>query len=444
MQKMWRDMQKILAMGLLAILSVFSMTAHADLVINVTQGTDKPFPVAIVPFGGEPTLTNLPDGLSGVISNDLTLSGKFSVLPKSNMPARPGTAAAVNWQQWNPTNVQYLVVGSVQRDTSAYTVTVSVVSPLSAQPLLAKQYSHIPANQLRALAHFISDKVYQAITGVRGAASTRLAYVTVLNQGTRNVKYQLIVADSDGYNPQVLLQQPGNPIASPTWSPDGKQLAYVSYLHNRMIIYAITLATGARRVIASFTGMNSAPAWSPDGKSMAMALSQGNGSETNIYIMNLKTKALKKYTFEATNTSPSWSADGKTIIFNSDRGGQPQIYQLDLASGKVTRLSFDGLKNYDPIYTPDGNQIIMMHQDSGSSPIQLAVLDLRTGSTNVITTGNLDKSPSIAPNGQMIIYANYDRPYGVLAEVSLNGKIHLQLPTTQGSVQSPAWSPYLN
>jgi TolB protein len=436
---------KFWPIAIMSLLLCVSGIAEAGQVINVVQGSNKPYPIAVVPFGSDPELSNLPDGITGVITNDLQISGRFDPLPSRSMPVQPHSADQVNWQQWNSTNIEFMVVGNVQAAGGGkYNVKVALLSVLGNQPLFNVQFSNISGSQLRSLAHYISDKIYLAITGKRGAFSTHLAYVTVTNQGTRNVTYRIIVSDADGYNPQMLLEQSGNPIASLAWSADAKQLAYVTYLHNRLVIYSIALATGKRQVIASFPGMNSAPAWSPDGKSMAMALSKGNSSQTNIYIMNLATRKLVRYTQDANNTSPYFSADGKTIAFNSDRGGQPQIYQLQLGAGVVKRLSFDGLKNYSPIYTPDGNKIIMMHQGSASGPIQIAVLDLVSGNTQVITNGDLDKSPSVSPNGDMVVYANFDKSRGVLSLVSLNGNFHLQLPSAAGSVQSPAWSPFLN
>ncbi len=411
----------------------------AVLSINIVQGVDKPYPIAIVPFGT--------GGIESVIASDLTMSGQFAVMPTSQLPQQPHSASAVQWSSWQAVNhdLEFIVVGNVSPGSQpgTYHVMYQLVSMLGHRSLMGKQFSNIPSSQLRSLAHFISDQIYQTITGVRGIFSTRLAYVDVSNPVASKPVFRLMIADADGHNPRMLLQQVDNPIASPIWSPDGKQLAYVSYLHNRMTIYAITLATGQRQVIASYQGINSAPDWSPDGNTMAMALSKGDGSQTNLYLMNIRTRQLTQLTNFATNTSPRFSPDGKQLVFTSDRSGQPQIYQMDLASHQVTRLTFQGLKNFSADYTPDGKTIVFMYQASGDSSICLAALNIATGQMSVLTNGTLDKSPSIAPNGQMVVYANYDGANGSLAETSINGKIHLQLPEAQGSVQSPAWSPFL-
>ncbi len=441
-------MKKILGplFGLLLILQ----WAYADLTIQIVQGVNKPYPIAVIPFGNDIVNTwDLPNGMAGVITADLNNSGRFSTLPISQMPGQPTQVADFNWQQWNTANtgVEYAVLGKLTPGSkpNTYNITFALLSLLSNQPMVGQQYDNVPRTQLRFLAHQISNVIYQTITGKQGYFQTRLAYVEVFNQTSPSSVWELVVSDYDGFNPHVLLKQKSNPIASPTWSPDGSQLAYVSYVNNRQAIFTITLATGVRRIIANFPGMNSAPAWSPDGKMMAMSLSGSDVSDqADIYVMNLQTHELTRYTTYGNNTSPQWSPDQKTIVFNSDRGGSPQIYALDLTSKQITRLSYTGVSNYDPVFTPDGQALVIMSQQSPGGPIRLATLNIATNTINIITTGQLDKSPSIAPNGDMVVYANYDSPHGILAETSLDGTVQIKLPATDGTVQSPAWSPFLN
>jgi TolB protein len=421
--------------------------AYADLTISITQGVDKPYPIAIVPFGNDIENANLPNGMTGVIANDLMNSGRFNLLGLDKMPAQPHQLAQFNWQAWTNANtgIEYAVLGNVtQNANGSYQVSFDLLSLLGSRPLIDQKFNNIPANQLRALAHHISDMIYQTITGNRGYFSTRLAYVEVINSDAPSPTYRLVVSDEDGFNPQVLLSQLDIPIATPQWSPDGTKLAYVSYINNRMAIYTITLSNGSRKIIANFPGMNSAPSWSPDGKSMAMALSKGDGANSDIYIMNLSTHKLIRYTNFANNTSPCFSPDGQSLVFNSDRGGSPQIYQLDLSSKQVTRLSFSGAQNFAPVYTPDGQNIVIMNQAQANGPIRIATLNPVTNKISIITHGQLDKSPSVSPEGSMVIYANYDGPKGILAEASIDAKVQLKLPATEGTVQSPAWSPFLN
>lgn len=423
--------------------------AEADLTIQILQGVNKPYPIAVIPFGNDVKNTwDLPNGVSGVVASDLANSGRFSNLPLSQMPAQPTNVVSFNWQQWNTANtgIEYAVLGQVTPGSKpdTYTVTFSLLSLLSNQPLLGQQFNDVPRSELRFLAHQISDAIYQNITGNRGYFRTRLAYVEVFNPTSHAGTWELVVSDYDGFSPHILLKQ-HTPIASPAWSPDGKQLAYVSYVGNRQAIFTITLATGQRRIVANFPGMNSAPAWSPDQKLMAMALSGTDTTdETNLFTMNMGNHYLTRYTSFGSNTSPAFSPDGNSIAFNSDRGGSPQIYLLDLPSKNITRLSYTGVNNYDPVFTPDGKNLVIMTQQNAGGPINLATLNLATNTINIITSGQLDKSPSVAPNGDMVVYANYDSPHGILAETSLDGTVQIKLPATDGTVQSPAWSPFLN
>ncbi|NCX94431.1 MAG: Tol-Pal system beta propeller repeat protein TolB [Gammaproteobacteria bacterium] len=437
------------AIGALAIAAFFSInTAFADLTINIVQGVDKPYPIAIVPFN--PALSNLPDlpqGFTAVIQNDLSHSGRFEVLPVADQPGAPHEASEVDWAKWRSAapGTEYALLGEIKpAGGNDYDVSYSVLSLYNHQVLYGQHFNGISAHQLRALAHFVSDKAYQIITGQRGYFSTRLAYVSVVGDDPDSSVYRLTISDSDGYRPQVLLKQVGNPIASPTWSPDGKDLAYVTYVNNRMAVYTIELATGRRTLIANFPGMNSAPAFSPDGKYLAMALSHGASSDMNLVLLDLATNRLTAMTNEGTNTSPNFSPDSRTLVFTSDRGGSPQVYQMNLSTREVKRLTFEGVQNFDPHYLADGQNIVFMHQETGDGPINIALMNLQSGQQMTLTQGNLDKSPSPAPNGQMVIYANYDGEHGILAETTIDGRMQLQLPATVGSVQSPAWSPFLS
>ncbi len=409
------------------------ITSYASLTIHIVNGVDKPYPIGISTFAG-----STDNAITKIISHDLKTSGQFQIIDES------GTKKT-NWTRWKASGAEYVLTGSEKKHGINDSISFQLLSPINQATLLAVKFDQIPQAQRRALAHHISDQIYQEITGVRGYFSTRIAYVTT-NKTTQGVRYQLVIADADGANPRTLISQYHTPIMSPAWSPDGKQIAYVSYQHNRMHISVITLSTGKvqQQKLSSFSGIVSSPSYAPNGKILAMALSHANSANTNIYLMNIKSKKLTQVTHLATNTSPSFSPDGKHIVFTSNRGGSAQIYQLNLKTKKIKRLTFDGTQNYDPVYTPNGKDIVFMHIASPGAPIQLAVYHLDTQLTQTITTGTLDKSPSISPNSRMVIYANYDQAHGRLAEASINGKIHLILPSSSGSVQSPAWSPYLD
>lgn len=422
-------------------------TGFANLTIHITQGVDKPYPIAIVPFQAQPTETpTLPHGFTQVIKDDLANSGRFITLPDAQLPQRVHTVDQFDWAAWQKikANADYVLIGKVRlKENGCYDVSFALLTLYAKRPLIRQLFNDIPATQLRSLAHHISDLAYRAITGQRGIFSTKLAYVDVINSDDRAAIYRLIVSDVDGFSPHVLLKQIGIPIAAPTWSHDGKRLAYMTYINNRMAIYAIDLATGKRTLIANYPGINSAPAFAPDDKKMLMALSMGSGSNTNIYMLDFDTKKLTQLTHFANNTSPTWHPNSERIVFNSNRGGTPQLYELNLKTHQVTRLTYQGVQNFRPEFTPDGETIVFMHQARSGGPIRIAQMNLATGVISVISQGALDKSPAVSPNGQMVIYAQYVQNKGVLAEVSIDGKVHLSLPGTEGAVQSPAWSPFL-
>ncbi len=442
---------KIIKKFNLMIFSFFSLgcficlNAQADLTIHITQGVDKPFPIMFSPMENSASFNNSNSFLS-VIKNDLTQTGQFKIINPAGVFNQVIPVNQFPWSSWSASGISadYAVIGQAQpeSDGNSWDVSFQVYNVYGRTALTGKIYSHIPNNSMRLLAHQIANQIYQAITGIPGDFDSRIAYVLVNDPTARNATYRLVISDRDGANPHVLLKQNGDPISSPTWSHDGKYIAYTSYVHNRMAIYSIELATGTRTLIANFPGINSAPAYSPDGSMMAMALSMDQSAETNIYLVNLNTKRYQKLTHTGTNTEPSFSPDGKTMAFMSNRGGTPQVYKMDLGSGAVTRLSYDGVQNFKPEFTPDSRSVVLMHQENSGGPIRIAVLNLASGNIQEITQGELDKSPSLSPNGKMVIYANYDRPRGVLAESSINGQVHLTLPATatEGWVQSPAWS----
>jgi len=331
------------------------------------------------------------------------------------------------------------VIGKItQASAGQYTVEFQLFDILRGKQIAS--YT-LPADRqdLRRVAHHIADLIYEELTGERGAFNTRVAYITTSGP-ISNRSYTLVVADSDGYAPQTILTSK-QPLMSPSWSPDGAQIAYVSFEKKTAEIYLQNVATGSRRKLASFKGINGAPRWSPDGRRLALTLSRDGNPE--IYTMDVKSGALTRLTANsAIDTEPAWAPDGNSIVFTSSRGGSPQLYRVSSAGGKAQRLTFEGKYNADADFSPDGRKLAMVHGESGR--YRIAVLDLESGTLRVLTDGRQDESPSFSPNGSIIIYATGEGNREVLAAVSVDGRFRQRLSLQAGNVREPSWSPFDN
>lgn len=430
-------MKQLLRFGALIGLMIASV-ARAELTIEITQGVDKPTPIAVAPFGWQQP-QSLPEDVAAIVEADLHRSGLFEPMARQNMLSFPSTSAEVYYRDWRQAAQEYLLIGNVQPQAGdRYQISFELFDVLKEQRLIGETLTG-SRRQLRRMAHTIADKVYEKLTGIPGAFSTQIVYVSAQRFSKDNYRYQLQVADADGANPRQILDS-REPILSPSWSRDGKKLAYVSFETGRPAIYIQNLATGAREKVTGFRGLNGAPAWSPDGRKLALTLSKDGNPE--IYTLDIATRKLSRITKHyGIDTEPTWSADGRSIIFTSNRGGQPQIYQKELATGWIERLTFDGDYNAKAHLTQDGRHLVMVHRERGV--FNIAVQDLKTGRLDVLSQTSLDESPSIAPNGSMVIYATKQAGKEVLSVVSLDGQVKYKLPSKQGNVREPSWSPYL-
>jgi TolB protein len=421
------------------VLPLLAQPVRSDLTIEITQGMEGAIPIAVVPFGGNDSAAAGQENVAAIISSDLSRSGRFAPLPDRDLVSRPSDLAQVNYQTWRMLNVDDMVIGKVSpAGPDQFNVQFQLLDVLRTKQLIGYSFTARRA-ELRRVAHHISDLIYEQLTGEKGAFNTQIAYITSTGTGTAKT-YTLMVADSDGYSPQTILRS-NQPLMSPAWSADGRQIAYVSFENKAAEIYLQDVATGSRRKVASFKGINGAPAWSPDGRSLALTLSQDGNPE--IYVMDLNTRALKRMTTSpAIDTEPVWSPDGRSIVFTSDRGGSPQLYRISASGGQPQRITFDGSYNAGADFSPDGRKLAMVHGENGA--YRIAVQDLGTGLLRVLTDGNLDESPSFSPNGSMIIYATEAGNRGVLAAVSADGRFRQRLSLQAGNVRAPVWSPYQN
>ncbi len=405
--------------------------------IDIKNGTATATPIAVVPFAfegaGLPPETDVAD----VIRNDMNRCGQFRALAKPDIIEFPTRGGEIKFPTWNMLKQAYIVVGrQIESPSGDIRVEFELFDVAKQQQLLGLAITG-QRTGLRDVAHQIADLVYEKVTGVRGAFWTRVAYITSTGLGN-NIQYALMVADSDGVNPQTVVHS-HEPLLSPAWSPDSRKLAYNSYERGNSSIYIQEIATGSREVLSANKGINGAPAFSPDGNRLALTLSYGGNPD--IYIMDLAGRHTSQITKHfAIDTEATWMPDGQSLVFTSDRSGKPQIYLATAGGGDPTRITFQGEYNASPSVSYDGKRIAMV-QGSGNV-YRIAVLDRTTGESKAISPGNLDEHPSFAPNGSMILYAATEGTRGVLYAVSADGRVRQRLVLADGDVREVAWSPY--
>jgi TolB protein len=413
--------------------------ARAEFVVEVTKGQTEAIPIAVVPFASSELIATSFD-VAQLVSDDLARSGRFRTMDRKDMIDQPHTGANISFDDWRRLNNDYIVVGNMAADgPDHFNITYELYNVLTRQRLLNFQVS---ANRpgLRLAGHQIADAVFEKILGIRGAFSTRIAYISVLGH-LPNKTYQLLVADADGENPRVVMQS-HEPLMSPSWSPDGSSLAYVSFEDRLPTVYVQTLKSGERRKVSEQAGVNQAPTWSPDGKKLALVLSTRDGN-LDVWVKDLTTGQLSRITDDpGIDTEPQWSKDGQSLYFTSDRAGGPQIYKVGIRPGdKPRRLTFQGSYNARPRLNPDESQMAFVTQEDGG--YRIATMDLRgRGEVQVLTKGRSDVSPSYAPNGAVLIYATRDKGRGVLALVSADGRVQQRLVSSEGELQEPVWAPF--
>ncbi|ENW80642.1 protein tolB [Acinetobacter sp. ANC 3929] len=419
----------LLSLAVFAAISAVAPTAtFAQLHLEIAKAPEQAPKIAIIPFAND-------NAIYPIVESDLNRSGRFTSASQ-NLPA----TASLNQVQagdWQNAGVPYVVVGQMKAmDANTFEIHYQLYD-VQKQQYLLNEVLTVPSSRVRQAGHLISDTIYQALTGIAGDFSGRIAYV-LRNQATPAQRYTLQIADTDGEQPKTVLSS-RDPILSPAWTPDAKKIAYVSFETKRPAIYLQDLATGQREVLASFRGLNGAPSFSPDGKSMLFTASMHGNPE--VYQMDLSTRQVQRMTNDsAIDTEARYSPDGKSFIFTSDRGGSPQIYRYSFDDSSVKRLTFKGAFNARGTLSADGKKIALVHRPSGSN-YKVAIQDINTGITNILTPTSLDESPSFSPNGQMVVYATREGNRGLLSVMSTDGRFRMNLPSEQGEVREPAWAP---
>lgn len=436
---------KALAKTLWLTVAACVASAPEALEIVIPEGWDSPTKVAVAPFGGT-FLGDDPEAGAGadiaeIVAFDLTRTGQFSLLPTGNMLSYPTAPDQVYFRDWRILEMDYLVVGRAWREASGAVSVVYHLFDVTSEREVASSRIAASPDKLRDIAHRISDEVYEHITGIRGAFSTRLLYVLVENAATLSPTYHLKIADSDGARARTVFSS-REPLLSPSWAPDANRIAYVSFETGKSTIVVQNLATGQRNHVAAYPGINGAPEFSPDGTTLAMSLSRDGNAE--VYTLDLANRELRRITRwpTAIDTEPSWTVDGDSLVFTSDRSGNPQIYRIGIGELLPERLTWEGDYNARGRLLPNGRHLVYVHRRE--RVYHIAWQDLEDGTVRVLTRTPLDESPSLSPNGTMMIYATQDRGRGILAVVSIDSGFRYLLPEAAGDVREPSWSPFID
>ena len=408
----------------------FSNMLTSELILEITQGTEDPYRVAILKFEGDQKVSN---DIDKIIRNNLKRSGEFNLFTNEDLLSLPTDETEVIFNDFKILNIDYLVIGKIVKDGISISVVYDIFDINKGKKIRTSTVYGIP-NKNRQLGHYVSDGIYEEITGMKGISSTKILYVT------ENKNFNLMVADADGSNEQILLKS-NDPIISPAWSPDSKKVAYVSFETGMAKVYIQDIATGERELAIENSSQISSPSWSPDGKFLSLTMYQDGNAE--IYILNLKNRNLTRLTNHfSIDTESSWSPKGSKIMFTSGRSGSPQLYEIDLRrfNAKPKRITFDGNYNAKGSYLPNNEGFIFVHRENKN--FQIAIKYYNENFIRPLTNAQLDESPSISPNGNVIVYAIKDDGMSLLAGVTLSGA-KFRLPAKMGFVREPAWSGFL-
>ena len=421
----------------LVVLFLFPIFTYGELFLEITKGSEDPYKVAMIPFEGNSRVSKQ---LNDIMRNDLIRTGEFSILDEELLLPVKIINDELVFSDWKLLGIDYLVTGTIANANNSLDISYEIFDIHKKRKVRSSKVFGIP-NQIRQLAHYTSDGIYESITGIKGIAATRLLYVNEVKDSRFISIYKLMLADSDGANEKVLLSS-SEPIISPSWSPDGKRVAYVSFETGIAKVFIQEIASGKREAVLSQDTQISSPSWSPDGKYLSLTLYQDGNAE--IYILRLRDRTITRMTNQfAIDTESSWSPKGNKILFTSGRSGSPQIYELDLRklNPKAKRISFEGTYNAKASYLPNEEGVIFVHR-SNDGLFHIALKYKRENFIRVLTEAKMDESPSVAPNGNMVIYGIKENDLSMLAGFSLSGA-KFKLPASDGEVREPAWSNFL-
>ena len=419
-------------------LIIYSTNFHSQLRIEIKGGIQDPVSIAIVPLKWNTDLSQR-DYIHKVIKSDLESFGEFKVLPPENMLSLPTAKEEVFYKDWRMLGVDYLVIGTISsKESKDEIIAEYIIFDVIRESIMHRGNVIGPVQTLRKIGHRISDKIYSRIQGIPGIFSTKIAYIDKPSEDDPN--YNLRISDLDGYDSLSLFSSP-QPLMSPSWSPDRENIAYVSFEEGTSRIFLQKLTTAERRGLKLELGINSSPNWSPNGDKISAVLSKTGNPD--IFIYDLQTDKWKQLTNHfGIDTEPDWSPNSKKILFTSNRSGSPQIYEANLRNNKVKRLTFEGTYNARGRYLPNGKGIVFVHRSNGIFHIATQVL--KTGKIRILTDTFLDESPTVSPNGNVIIYATKDEGKDTIAGITIDGKTKFIMSSIKGEAREPAWSPLID
>ena len=420
-----------------------SAPASAQLHVDVTQGSIQPMPIAIPDFvGPTPGDQTTAANIAGVVRADLERSGLFRLLDaKSFIEHIKDANVPPNYADWRVINAQALVTGQAAMQADGrLRVDFRLWDVYGERELIpGSQFTTPQPENWRRIAHMISDKIYEAITGEKGYFDTRIVFISESGPALARKK-RLAIMDEDGWNPSFLTDG-SYLVLTPRFNPSAQMIAYMSYVSGKPRVYLFDLETGHQQMLGSFPNMTFSPRFSPDGNKVVMSLETNGNSD--IYTMDLRTRAVTRLTYDpAIDTSPCYSPDGKQIAFESDRGGSQQVYIMNADGSNPHRISFGEGKSGTPVWSPRGDLIAFTKQAEGS--FRIGVMRTDGSGERIISDGWEDEGPTWAPNGRVLMFTRTLRGGrgSQIWSVDVTGRNERRV-LTPGDASDPAWSPLI-